>query len=245
MPAQLDNRTVLLYNFCDGGLGDIGVVPGLNIKDPDGIRDPEEWYVSLLTRKNYIKELFGYQAELALKNLKMYHEACGGRIDIINISETDFGGQRGLLFSRDIFRELFKPYFREINDWVHKYTNWKVFYHTCGSIMELMDDFVEIGIDILNPVQYSAENMDLEDLKNDFGSKLVMWGAGADTQRTLPFGKPEEVEEEVINNLKVLAKGGGFVFSAVHNIQAHIPVDNLKALVETFYKWRAANVLPV
>ncbi len=234
----------IVGNFCDGGLGDIGVVPGLNVKDPDGIRDPEEWYVSLITRKNYIKELFGYQTELALKNLKMYHEACGDRIDIINISETDFGGQRGLLFSREIFRELFKPYLREINDWVHKYTNWKVFYHTCGSIIELMDDFVEIGIDILNPVQYGAENMDLEDLKNDFGNKVVLWGGGVDTQWTLPFGKPEEVEEEVINNLKVLAKGGGFVFSAVHNIQANIPVDNLKALVETFHKWREVQVFP-
>ena len=89
----------IVGNFCDGGLGDIGVVPGLNIKEPDGIRDPEEWYVSLITRKNYINDLFGYQTELVLKNLKMYHEACGGKIDVIDISEPVLGGQRGLLLS--------------------------------------------------------------------------------------------------------------------------------------------------
>jgi hypothetical protein len=228
----------IIGNFCDGGLGDIGVVPGLNINEPDGIRDPEEWYVSLLTRKNYIKDIFGYQTEVALKNLKMYQEACGEKIDVIDISETDFGGQRGLLFSGEVFREMFKPFFKEINDWVHKHTGWKVFYHTCGSVIELLDDFVEIGIDILNPVQYSAEHMDLSVLKKDFGSRIVLWGGGVDTQRVLPFGKPEEVEEEVINNLKVLAEGGGFVFSVVHNIQANIPVDNLSALVETFLEWR-------
>jgi hypothetical protein len=230
----------IIGNFCDGGLGDIGVVPGLNINEPDGIRDPEEWYVSLLTRKNYIKDIFGYQTEVALKNLKMYQEACGEKIDVIDISETDFGGQRGLLFSGEVFREMFKPFFKEINDWVHKHTGWKVFYHTCGSVIELLDDFVEIGIDILNPVQYSAEHMDLSVLKKDFGSRIVLWGGGVDTQRVLPFGKPEEVEEEVINNLKVLAEGGGFVFSVVHNIQANIPMENLKAMLETFQKWNSA-----
>ena len=120
---------------------------------------------------------------------------------------------------------------------MHKHTGWKVFYHTCGSVVELLDDFIEIGIDILNPLQYSAEHMDLSVLKKDFGTRIVLWGGGVDTQRVLPFGKPEEVEEEVINNLKVLAEGGGFVFSVVHNVQANIPADNLRALVETFRKW--------
>ena len=232
-----DTEYSIIGNFCDGGLGDIGVVPGLNIAEPDGIRDPEEWYVSLIARKDYINDIFGYQTELALKNLEMYHEACGEKIDIIDISETDFGGQRGLLFSREVFRELFKPYFREINDWVHKHTGWKAFYHTCGSVAELLEDFIEIGIDIINPVQYSAEHMDLSILKRDFGSRIVLWGGGVDTQRVLPFGKPGEVEREVINNIQVLAKGGGFIFCAVHNIQANIPTENLKALVETFKKW--------
>ena len=232
----------IIGNFCDGGLGDIGIIPGPNVKDPVGIRDPEEWYISLVTRKNYINEIFGFQTELALRNLMMYHEACGDKVDIIDVSETDFGSQRGLLMSRATFTELFKPHFKKMNDWIRKNTNWKIFYHTCGSVLELMDDFIEIGIDILNPVQYSADNMDLIDLKKKYGKKIVFWGAGIDTQRILPFGKPDEVKEEVINNIKVLSEDGGFVFSAVHNIQANTPENNLKMLFDTFHQWRDCKV---
>jgi hypothetical protein len=224
----------LVGNFCDGGLGDIGIVPGPNVKDPEGVRDPEEWYVSLKTRKDYISEIFGYQTELVLQNLKMYHEACGEKVDIIDISETDFGGQRGLLWSKEIFRELFKPRLEEINEWIHRNTNWKIFFHTCGSVVELMDDFVQIGVDILNPLQYSAEGMDLETIKGRYGDNMVFWGGGIDTQYILPFGSSEEINEEVMRNMKILAQGSGFVFSAVHNIQARIPVENVKALFDAF-----------
>jgi hypothetical protein len=228
----------IVGNFCDGGLGDMGIVPGPNVKNPKGIRDHEEWYMSLITRKNYIMDIFGYQTELALKNLEMYHQAVKDKIDVIDISETDFGGQNGLLFSKETFKELFMPFFKEINDWVHINTEWKTFYHTCGSVAELIEDFIEIGIDILNPVQHGAENMDLLDLKAEYGDKIVFWGAGIDSQHILPFGKPEEVEGEVIRNMKTLSKGGGFVFSVVHNIQPDIPQENIKTLFETFKRHR-------
>ncbi len=224
----------LIGNFCDGGLGDIGIVPGLNVKDPEGVRDPEEWYVSLKTRKEYISDIFEYQTELVLQNLKMYHEACGEEVDIIDISETDFGGQRGLLMSKEIFRELFKPRFKKINDWIHRNTNWKIFYHTCGSVAELMDDFVQIGVDILNPLQYGAEGMDLEEIKGLYGEKMVFWGGGIDTQHILPFGNPEEIDEEVRRNVKILAQGSGYVFSSIHNIQACVPIENVMALFDSF-----------
>jgi hypothetical protein len=228
----------IIGNFCDGGLGDIGVVPGLNVKDPEGIRDPEEWYISLVTRREYIREIFAYQTELVLKNLEMYHEACGDRIDVIDVSETDFGGQRGLLISVDLFRDLFKPYLRQINDWIKNNTGWKIFYHSCGSIGELIDDFIEIGVDILNPVQYSAEKMDLEKLKIKYGDKLVFWGGGIDTQWVLPFEKPNNVREEIIKNVRILSHGGGFVFSTIHNLQANVPAENLKALFDAFESCR-------
>jgi hypothetical protein len=243
----LETASVRLYeqtdygivgNFCDGGLGDIGIVPGPNVVDPEGVRDPEEWYVSLLTRKNYIAEIFELQTELALKNLRLYHQASGDRVDIIDVSETDFGGQRALLFSADIFRELFKPRFAAINSWIHDNTSWKIFYHSCGSIAELMEDLIEIGVDILNPVQYSAQGMELRRLKQSYGDRIVFWGGGIDTQHVLPFGTPEQVREEIIENLRTLSPGGGFVFSAVHNIQANVPTGNIQALFDTFREWR-------
>ena len=230
----------LLGNFCDGGLGDIGIVPGPNVRDPDGVRDPEEWYVSLLTRRQYIQDLFGLQTELAIKNLQKYREACGDRIDVIDVSETDLGGQRGMLISVDIFRELFKPFMMKINDWIHRNTKWKIFYHTCGSVHGLIGELVEIGVDILNPVQYSASGMDLAGLKKKWGDRLVFWGGGVDTQRILPFGTPGEIADEVRRNIETMAPGGGFVFSAVHNIQAGIPDDNLKALFDGLKSARCA-----
>ncbi len=120
-----------------------------------------------------------------------------------------------------------------MNDWVHTNTDWKTFFHTCGSIVAYLDDFYEAGVDILNPVQISAEGMNPEFLKERYGDKFVFWGGGVDSQGTLSFGTPEQVREEVRQNIEIFKKGGGFVFNNVHNIQATVPVENLLALFET------------
>jgi uroporphyrinogen-III decarboxylase len=239
--AYEETDYAVIGNFCDGGLGDIGIVPGPNVKDPVGIRDPEEWYVSLVTRKDYIGEIFEIQTDMALKNLEVYRQACGDRVDVLDVSEADFGGQRGLLFSRDVFRELFKPRLERINRWIHARTGWKIFYHSCGAISEILEDLVEIGVDIINPVQYTAQCMDLAELKRNFGGRLVFWGGGVDTQRVLPFGTPEEVWGEVGRTIDTLSAGGGYVFSAVHNIQANIPRENLAALFGAFKTHRRTD----
>jgi hypothetical protein len=239
--AYEETDRAVVANFCDGGLGDIGIVPGLAAKDPSGVRDPEEWYVSLVTRKSYIRDIFAYQTELALDNLEVYRQACGDRVDIIDVSETDFGSQRGLLISRRIFTELFKPFMERINRWIHENTSWKVFYHSCGSIADIMEDFIDIGVDIVNPVQFGAEGMDLETLKNRFGDRLVFWGGGVDSQKTLPFGTPEEIAREVRRNVEALSGGGGFVFGVVHNLQANVPIQNMKALFDTLESLRGAG----
>jgi uroporphyrinogen-III decarboxylase len=113
---------------------------------------------------------------------------------------------------------------------VHGNTGWKTHFHCCGSIARLLDDFIEAGVDVLNPVQCSASGMDPQTLKARYGAKLVFWGGGVDTQRTLPFGTPEEVRSEVQERLRVLSQGGGFVFNTIHNVLAGTPVDNLLAL---------------
>jgi len=181
----------------------------------------------------YIKGIFNLQCEIALENLKLYYQAVGDKIDVIVVSGTDFGTQNAAFISPDMYRDMYKPFHKKVNDWIHKNTPWKIFYHTCGSIVSLLDDFVEVGVDILNPVQCSAKGMDPHMLKKKYGDKLVFWGGGVDTQRTLPFGTPEEVRREVRERCRIFGEGGGFVFNTIHNIQANTPIENLVAVFET------------
>ena len=220
----------LLGNFWGAGFGDIAIVPGLNVTDPEGIRDPEEWYVSIVTRKSYIMDIFAYQMELGMKNLELYYEAVGDRIDVITMSGTDFGSQNGPFISPDMYREVYKPLHKRMNDWVHEHTGWKTFYHSCGSIVRFLDDFHEAGIDILNPVQVSARDMDPRSLKDNYGDMFVFWGGAVNPQGTLAFGSPEEVREEALRNIRILGEGGGYIMGNVHNIQSNVPVENVIAL---------------
>jgi len=230
----------LIGNFGQAGLGDIAIVPGPFLERPKGIRDPEQWYMALVLYPDYIREIFELQTERALQNLELYRQAVGNRIQAIFLSGTDFGGQDGLLISPDLFRELWKPFYRKINDWVHRNTSWKTFYHSCGSVVDLLDDFVDMGADVLNPAQVSARGMDPEFLKERYGEKLVFWGGGVDTQHTLPFGSPEDVAREVREHVRTFGRGGGFVFNAVHNIQANVSVENLLAMFRAFEECRTA-----
>lgn len=214
-------------NFWLGGFGDIFHIPGPWIKEPKGIRDLQDWMMAHITYPDYIKEFFDMQLEIQLNNLKLYKQAVGDRIDVIAISGTDFGGQNGLLYSADIYRDFYKPYHKIINDWVHNNTNWKTFYHTCGSVIELLDDFIDAGIDIINPVQYSAKGMDLAVLKKKYGKKIVFWGGGINSQDTLQFGNTKEVRAETKRNIEILSRGGGFLCSSIHNIQYSAPTENI------------------
>ncbi|MCX6089060.1 MAG: methyltransferase [Candidatus Atribacteria bacterium] len=215
-------------------LGDIALVPGPGMKHPKGIRDVEEWYVSLVTRKDFLKDVFSRMCTIGLANLKLFYEAVGDRIQVIILSGTDFGSQQSPFIAPELYRELFKPFHREMNEWIHRHTSWKVFIHTCGSIFDLLPDMQEAGFDILNPVQISATKMDPQTLKKTFGKSLTFWGGGVNTQSTLPFGSEEEVEEEVKHLVGAFKSNGGFVFGSVHNIQASIPIENLLAFFETF-----------
>jgi hypothetical protein len=223
----------LVGNFWGAGFGDIAHVPGPGIPHPKGIRDPEEWYVSTITRRTYVQEIFRLQFELGMKNLVAYRQAVGDRIDVVVMSGTDFGSQNGPFISPDAYRELFKPLHKAMNDWVHAHTPWKTFYHTCGSVTAYLDDFVEAGVDILNPVQVSAAGMAPEALKTGWGDRLVFWGGAVDAQHTLAFGTPAQVREEARRNIAILGRGGGLVYNNVHNIQATVPTENMLALLQS------------
>jgi hypothetical protein len=223
----------LLGNFWGAGFGDIAVVPGPAVLHPRGIRDPEEWYVSTLTRTDYVKEIFRLQLELQMKNLLMYRQAVGDRIDVIVMSGTDFGAQNGPFISPAFYREIYKPLHAVMNGWVHANTKWKTFFHTCGSIVAYMDDFADAGVDILNPVQVSAAGMEPRGLKEKYGDTFVFWGGAVDPQHTLAFGTPESVRAEAARNIGIFGAGGGFVYNNVHNIQATVPTENIMAMLES------------
>lgn len=130
------------------------------------------------------------------------------------------------------------PFLKRVNEWIHTHTQWKTFLHSCGSIMPLIEDFIESGFDIMNPVQFSAVNMDSRELKSRFGDRIVFWGGGVNTQDTLPFGTADEVRREVREQIDIFAPGGGFVFNTNHNVQAGVPAENLLALYETVNEYR-------
>ncbi len=156
----------------------------------------------------------------------------GESVDVVGEAD-DLGGQSTPLFSPRTYRELVKPLHAELFAFIRARTRARILFHSCGAIRDLLPDLVEIGVDILNPVQVSAAGMDTADLKRDVGRDLAFWGGGVDTQRVLGAGTPADVAAEVGRRIADLAPGGGFVFASVHNIQANVPAENLGAMWET------------
>ena len=216
-------------------------MPGPSLKHPRGIRDVAEWYISTRSRQDYTHKVFERQCETAILNLEKIHAAIGNSIQAAFICGTDFGTQTSAFCSVKTFNDLYFPYYKQVNDWVHKHTQWKTFKHSCGAIFKFLPSLVEAGFDILNPVQCSAAGMDPRQLKSEFGDRLVFWGGGVDTQRVLPFGTPAEVREQVMQRCEVFSMNGGFVFNTVHNVQAATPVENIVAMLDAVHEFNGAR----
>jgi hypothetical protein len=221
----------VIANFGGTALGDIALVPAPFLKHPKGIRDIAEWYMSTATRRDYIHRVFDRQSEIAVANLGKIHRAVGDAVDAVFLCGTDFGTQTSAFCSVNTLRELYLPYYRRMNDWIHAHTGWRSFKHSCGSVARFIPSFVDAGFDILNPVQCSAAGMSAAPLKENFGERLVFWGGGVDTQHMLPFGSPEAVRRQVLERCEIFARGGGFVFNTIHNVQARTPVANIVAMI--------------
>jgi len=213
-------------------LGDIALVPGLQLKNPRGIRGVEEWYISTVMREDFIRELYDRQTDIAIANLKRIFEVVGERLNVVFICGTDFGTQNSTFCSPDAFARLWMPYYKKVNNWIHANTGWKTFKHSCGAVESLMELFIESGFDIINPVQINASGMDPELLKKKYGDRLIFWGGGVDTQGVFAFGNPSQVKEQVKRQCSILNRDGGFVFNTIHNIQANVPFDNVVAMLE-------------
>jgi len=197
-----------------------------------GTGDFQAWMVTLATEPEYVAALNERLVEAWLENLRRLASAVGDRVQILQFND-DLGTQDAPFLSPRMFRELIMPWYKRGLDWVHQNTRMKVFMHNDGAIAKLIPSLIEMGVDILNPVQTTAKGMDPRELKQEFGDRLVFWGGSCDCQHTLAFGTPEQVAAEVEENVKILSPGGGYVLAAVHNIQAGVPPENVIALFDT------------
>jgi hypothetical protein len=227
----------IVAGFGGTALGDIALVPAMNLKNPKGIRNIEEWYISTVMRSDYVREIFDRQSSLAVENLKRIFTTVGNDIDVVFICGTDFGTQNSTFCAPEQFDDLWLPYYKRINDWIHTNTSWKTFKHSCGAVERFMSRFIVAGFDIINPVQLSARGMNPEELKKKYGKHLTFWGGGIDTQKILPYGTPADVRKEVLHLCEVFGRDGGFVFNTVHNIQADVPVENIVAMIDAVHEF--------
>jgi hypothetical protein len=227
-----DNSKAVVASLGGTALGDIALVPAINLKNPKGIRGVEEWYISTLIREDFVKEIYDRQTDIAIENLKLLFEVIGNKIDVVFTCGTDFGTQNSTFCSPVTFDRVWLPYYRKVNDWIHQNTSWKTFKHSCGAVEPLMSHFIESGFDIINPVQINASGMDPKKLKKEYGDRLVFWGGGVDTQGVFAFGTPSQVKEQVKTQCEILNNNGGFVFNTVHNIQANVPFQNVVAMLD-------------
>ncbi len=227
----------VIANFGGTAIGDIALVPAMNLKYPKGIRDIAEWYMSVIMRPEYIHEIFSRQTDIAVKNLVKLFDVVKNDIDAVFICGTDFGTQDSQFCGVDTLEEMYLPYYKKMNDWIHTHTKWKTFKHSCGAVEPFIDKFIEAGFDILNPVQINAKGMDPGHLKNTYGDRITFWGGGVDTQKMLSFGTPAEVKKQVMENMRIFGQNGGFVFNTVHNIQANVPLENMVAMFEAIHEF--------
>jgi len=241
VPEMRDSTRAVIANMGGTGFGDVARITGVQLAHPKGIRDVAEWYMIIASRPDFVHAIFSKQCETAIKNLGRFHEIVGDALDILYICGADFGTQASQFCSVKTFDDLYFPYYKQINDWVHARTRWKTFKHSCGAIDPLLPSIIRAGFDIINPVQCSAAGMDPAHLKQAYGKDIVFWGGGVDTQKTLPFGAPAQVRAEALERCKILGKDGGFVFNTIHNVQALTPPENFLAMMDAVREYNAAG----
>ena len=191
----------------------------------------DEFFMKMFAEPDEVRMLFDKMLERHYVNLEKYLKAVDGYADVIIFSD-DLGMQNAPLISPDMYKDLIFPYHKAVFDFVHKNSNLKTFMHSCGSIKPIIPSLIEAGLDILNPVQHQCDNMDPQQLKDEFGKDLVFWGGGVETQNLLAFGDEQAVRDEVKKNCEIFMKDGGFVFTPIHNMLPGIPPENIVAMYE-------------
>jgi uroporphyrinogen decarboxylase len=239
----MEERSRQLYAHTDKALVGWGAsisLMGLSALLSDNITQGslDQWLCMLMTEKAAAHQMMDRCAEAAISQMALYHQAVGDRCVAWGVASDDAGTQRCELIDPGLFAEMIKPHYRRVCDWVHTHTTWKTYLHSCGAIHDYIPHWIEAGIDILNPVQISAANMEPERLMADFGGRIVFWGGGCDTQGVLPRSSAMQVREHVRSNIQAFDRGtGGYVFCQVHNIQPDVPVENVEAMLAAAYEY--------
>ena len=205
-------------------------VPSPFIHTSQYLRGFEDWFVDCANNPRLLGMLSDAILEVNLAICGHALEEVGDMVDIVFLAD-DLGMQNGSIVSPETYRRLFKSRHKRYFEFIHSRTPAKLAFHTCGSVWDLLDDLLEIGVDILHPIQVSAAKMDTQKLKSRYGDRLSFWG-GIDTQRILPRGSTDDVTREVRRRIRDLSPGGGYILSAVHNIQPDVPCQNIVAMYE-------------
>ena len=195
------------------------------------MRGLEQWLCDTIERPDFCARLLDRTLRFWLDWFRLFLDEVGDLVDVIMIGD-DLAGQRGPLFRLDFYRKVVQPRHAELVAAIRSRTDARIWYHTCGACSRLIPDLLRNGIQVLNPVQIGAEDMDPAALKRRWGKELAFWGGAIDSQHALPSGSPEEVREEVRRNLEIWKPGGGYVFNNVHNIQAGVPPENVVAMYD-------------
>ncbi|HDY64718.1 MAG TPA: hypothetical protein ENH84_00595 [Phycisphaerae bacterium] len=198
------------------------------------MRGYEQFMIDLLTDEPLARGLLDRLHAVYLKRTETFLEAMSDYTDIVFFTD-DLGTQNAPLIGPDLYKKIIKPYWSELLALVKKYGK-KVLMHSCGAISEFIPDLIEMGVDALNPVQITADGMEPERLKREFGKDIAFWGGGISTQGALDRATPQCIRDEVKRNVEIFAPGGGFVFTQVHNIQFNVPAENIVAAYEAAYE---------
>jgi uroporphyrinogen decarboxylase len=221
-----------LYEKTDFALVGSAVIGGGIFEQPARTMGLENFLMALITEPKFADRLMEQITDIYIESCNNYLDEVGPYIQVFTYWD-DVNTQDGWMIRPDIFRNMIKPKERRLVEAIKNKTDAKIFFHGCGATFDLIPDLIDVGFDILNPVQVSARGMDTRRLKHEYGRDITFWGGGVDTQQVLPFGSPTEVTDEVKRRIDDLAPGGGFVFAAIHNIQAFVPPENIVAAFDT------------
>jgi len=200
------------------------------------IRQTENFLCDIMIDRINVERLLNTLEERYMIKLERIMRDVSDDIDIVQFGD-DLGTQNGPWMNPELIRDLFVPHYKKLWDYVHRNSKCKVFMHNCGSISSILGYLIDAGLDIINPVQTTAANMDPVMLKREFGRDLTFWGGGCETQKVLTSGTAEQVCDQVRRRIEILGKDGGFVFNQIHNILANVPVENVLTMYKTAYDY--------
>ena len=236
--AQLAEQARSLYANTDYALVGSAVIGGGIFEQPARVMGMENFLMALASEPKFADRLMEQITDIYIESCNNYLDQVGKYIQVFTYWD-DVSTQTGWMIHPETFRKMVKPKQKRLVDAIKKKTDAKIFFHGCGAVHDLIPDLIDVGFDILNPVQVSARGMDTRQLKQEFGKDIVFWGGGVDTQHVLPFGTVDEVRAEVKRRIDDLAPGGGFVFAAVHNVQAFVPPENIVTAFDTALEYGA------